>query len=61
MHVYVQLYTFHGSSCAWRVRVALQLLEVAPPTVELVPVSLGGGEQHAQHYRDINPLAQADM
>lgn len=50
----VTLYTYWRSTAAWRVRIALNLKNVA---VDLVPVHLGrdGGEQHAEAYSSINP------
>nr|CAD7262418.1 unnamed protein product [Timema shepardi] len=51
------LYSYWRSSCSWRVRIALNLKEIP---YDIKPVSLikGGGEQHCNEYRDINPMEQ---
>lgn len=53
----MKLYTYWRSSCSWRVRIALNLKGL---DYELHPVHLvkGGGEQHSEWYREINPQAQ---
>lgn len=49
------LYSYWRSSCAWRVRIALNLKEIP---YDIKPVSLikGGGEQHSDEYRNVNPM-----
>lgn len=51
----MKLYSYFRSSAAYRVRIALQLKGLR---YELVPVHLlrDGGQQHAAHYRALNPL-----
>ncbi|XP_056639198.1 probable maleylacetoacetate isomerase 2 isoform X2 [Diorhabda sublineata] len=51
------LYSYWRSSCAWRVRIALNLKEIP---YDIKPVSLikAGGEQHSNEYREINPMEQ---
>lgn len=53
----MKLYNYWRSSASWRVRIALAHKGIA---YEYVPVNLikGGGEQHAEGYRAMNPLAQ---
>jgi maleylacetoacetate isomerase len=50
----LKLYSYWRSSAAYRVRIALNLKGLA---YELVPVNLvgGGGEQHSEAYRALNP------
>lgn len=50
----IKLYSYWRSSAAYRVRIALNLKQLA---YEIVPVHLvnNGGEQHAEAYREINP------
>ena len=52
----MKLYTYYRSSAAFRVRIALNLKGVS---YEAIPVHLlrNGGEQHAQNYRALNPMA----
>lgn len=52
----MKLYTYFRSSAAYRVRIALNLKEIA---YDAVPVHLvrGGGEQKAPSYRALNPQA----
>ncbi|XP_017793692.1 PREDICTED: probable maleylacetoacetate isomerase 2 isoform X1 [Habropoda laboriosa] len=51
------LYSYWRSSCSWRVRIALNLKEIP---YDIKPVSLikGGGEQHSNEFREINPMEQ---
>lgn len=51
------LYSYWRSSCAWRVRIALNLKEIA---YDIKPISLvkAGGEQHFNEFRDVNPMEQ---
>ncbi|XP_017793693.1 PREDICTED: probable maleylacetoacetate isomerase 2 isoform X2 [Habropoda laboriosa] len=53
----VILYSYWRSSCSWRVRIALNLKEIP---YDIKPVSLikGGGEQHSNEFREINPMEQ---
>ena len=53
----MRLYSYWRSSCSWRVRIALEIKEVA---YTYVPVHLvkDGGEQHAAAYTAHNPMAQ---
>ncbi len=48
------LYSYWRSSAAYRVRIALHLKELNFTTIP-VHLVLGGGEQHAEAYRQINP------
>lgn len=50
----MRLYTYFRSTAAWRVRIALGLKRL---DWEAVPVHLlrGGGEQHDESYRSLNP------
>ena len=50
----MKLYTYFRSSAAYRVRIALNIKAM---TYEAVPVHLvkGGGEQHSDEYRAVNP------
>lgn len=50
-----KLYSYFRSSCAYRVRIALNIKNIP---YEIVPVHLlnNGGEQHAPEYVDINPM-----
>ena len=50
----MKLYSYWRSSAAWRVRIALNLKQLA---YEIIPVHLvaNGGEQHALEYREVNP------
>lgn len=50
----IELYTYWRSSAAYRVRIALNLKGLA---YESIPVHLlsGGGEQHGDAYRSVNP------
>ena len=52
----MRLYSYHNSSAAYRVRIALALKGIA---YETVPINLvkGGGEQLGEAYRRINPQA----
>nr|AVT42204.1 glutathione S-transferase z1 [Lissorhoptrus oryzophilus] len=51
------LYSYWRSSCSWRVRIALNLKEIA---YDIKPVSLikAGGEQHSNEFREVNPMEQ---
>ncbi|XP_024938848.1 probable maleylacetoacetate isomerase 2 isoform X1 [Cephus cinctus] len=51
------LYSYWRSSCSWRVRIALNLKEIP---YDIKPVSLvkGGGEQHCNEFREVNPMEQ---
>ncbi|MCB1461629.1 MAG: maleylacetoacetate isomerase [Nitratireductor sp.] len=50
----MELYTYFRSSAAYRVRIALNLKGIE---AQLLPVHLvrGGGEQHGEAYRGVNP------
>ncbi|XP_058811344.1 probable maleylacetoacetate isomerase 2 [Topomyia yanbarensis] len=48
------LYSFYRSSCAWRVRAALNLKEIA---YDIRPVSLSG-EQDGNEFRQVNPMGR---
>lgn len=50
----IKLYSYWRSSAAWRVRIALNLKQLAH---EIIPVHLVnlGGEQHTPAYRELNP------
>lgn len=50
----VKLYSYWRSSASWRVRIALNLKGI-PYEYEPVHLVRGGGEQHAEGYRAINP------
>lgn len=52
----IKLYSYWRSSAAYRVRIALNLKQLAH---EIIPVNLigNGGEQHSESYREINPQA----
>ena len=52
----IKLYSYWRSSAAYRVRIALNLKQLA---YEIVPVHLvsNGGEQHAKSYLELNPQA----
>lgn len=49
------LYSYWRSSCAYRVRIALNLKDIA---YDIKPVDLAksDGEQHSFEYRKINPM-----
>ncbi|XP_019647977.1 PREDICTED: uncharacterized protein LOC109488220 isoform X2 [Branchiostoma belcheri] len=51
------LYSYFRSSCAWRVRIALNLKGIE---YEQAPVHLikDGGQQHSEEYKQKNPMAQ---
>ncbi|XP_078090660.1 maleylacetoacetate isomerase isoform X2 [Mustelus asterias] len=51
------LYTYFRSSCSWRVRIALAFKGIA---YDQVPVNLvkGGGQQHADFFKALNPMKQ---
>ncbi|KXJ29940.1 maleylacetoacetate isomerase [Exaiptasia diaphana] len=51
------LYSYFRSSCTWRVRAALALKGIE---YEYHPVHLvkGGGEQHSDDYKKVNPVGQ---
>ncbi|CAM2008078.1 maleylacetoacetate isomerase [Acanthopleuribacter pedis] len=53
----LQLYSYYRSSCSYRVRIALNLKNLA---YETVPVHLvrDGGQQHQAAYRERNPMRQ---
>lgn len=53
----VKLYTYFRSSCAYRVRIALNIKSIP---YEAIPVHLlrNGGEQHAPGYTQLNPSHQ---
>ena len=51
------LYGYFRSSAAFRVRIALNLKGIAPE-LRFVHLLRGGGEQHAEAYRALNPQAQ---
>ncbi len=53
----VRLYSYWRSSASYRARIALALKGVAYEQVN-VHLLRGGGEQLAQPYRDVNPMAQ---
>jgi maleylacetoacetate isomerase len=48
----VDLYTYHRSSCSYRVRIALNLKQISH---DFVQVNLLEGEQTGNEYRTINP------
>merc|ERR1712184_230263 len=52
-----KLYTYYRSSCAWRVRIALN---IAGMEVDMEPIHLvkSGGEQHSEEYKKVNPMEQ---
>lgn len=50
----MKLYDFHGSSCAFRVRIALNFKGVS---YDRIPVDLVAGEQSQPGYRSLNPTA----
>ena len=50
----MKLYSYYRSSAAYRVRIALELKELA---FELAPVNLLEGEHRDEVYRAINPQA----
>lgn len=52
-----KLYTYYRSSCAWRVRIALNITGM---DVDMEPIHLvkNGGEQHSEEYKKVNPLEQ---
>jgi maleylacetoacetate isomerase len=52
--VVVKLYEYYRSSASYRVRIALNLKQVAVETVQ-IHLLRNGGEQHAPAYRAINP------
>ncbi|CAL1575274.1 unnamed protein product [Knipowitschia caucasica] len=51
------LHGYFRSSCSWRVRIAFALKGLE---YEQVPVNLikDGGQQHSQHYQELNPMQQ---
>lgn len=51
------LYSYWRSSCSWRVRICLNLKEI-PYDIKAVSLIKGGGEQHCNEYRDVNPMEQ---
>ncbi|KOB55060.1 Glutathione S-transferase zeta 1, partial [Operophtera brumata] len=51
------LYSYWRSSCSWRVRIALNLKEI-PYDIKAVSLIKGGGEQHCNEYREVNPMEQ---
>lgn len=53
----MKLYSYWRSSCSWRVRIALNLKGLSYE-YEAVHLVRGGGEQHAEAYRRLNPLRQ---
>ncbi len=53
----MKLYSYWRSSCSWRVRIALNLKGLAYE-YQAVHLVRGGGEQHAEAYRRLNPLRQ---
>src|SRR5688572_15525770 len=53
-----RLYDYHRSSACYRVRIALNLKDLA---YEAVPVNLLDGEQKAETYRDRNPQGFVPM
>jgi maleylpyruvate isomerase len=58
--VKVKLYSYWRSSCSWRVRIALAVKGIA---FETVPVHLveNGGRQHADWFRELNPMSQVPV
>ncbi len=56
----MKLYGYWRSSCTWRVRIALELKGLS---YEVVPVHLikDGGQQRAEGFRKLNPLAQVPV
>src|SRR5262245_9213746 len=56
----VKLYTYFRSSCAWRVRIALAMKNI-PYDPVYVHLMRGGGEQLAQAFTVLNPLAQVPV
>ncbi|XP_078418102.1 maleylacetoacetate isomerase isoform X4 [Cetorhinus maximus] len=51
------LYTYFRSSCSWRVRIALAFKGVAYDQVGVNLVK-GGGQQHANSFKALNPMKQ---
>lgn len=51
------LYSYWRSSCSWRVRIALNLKEIQYD-IKAVSLIKGGGEQHCNEYREVNPMEQ---
>lgn len=56
----MKLYGYWRSSCTWRVRIALELKQLA---YEVVPVHLikDGGEHQREGFRELNPMAQVPV
>lgn len=56
-NIHMTLYSYYRSSCAYRVRIALNVKNIA---YDLTPVHLlnNGGEQHSPEYKAINGSAQ---
>lgn len=52
-----KLFSYWRSSCSWRVRIALALKDVDYDT-EAVHLIKDGGQQHAQEFKDKNPMSQ---
>ncbi|KAK4009914.1 probable maleylacetoacetate isomerase 2 [Daphnia magna] len=53
----VVLYSYFRSSCSWRVRIALELKEI-DYEYKAVHLVKGGGQQNADDYKVLNPMAQ---
>nr|CAH0108019.1 unnamed protein product [Daphnia galeata] len=51
------LYSYFRSSCAWRVRIALEFKEIEYE-YKAVHLVKGGGQQNSDDYKIINPMAQ---
>ncbi|CAH1393619.1 unnamed protein product [Nezara viridula] len=51
------LYSYWRSSCAWRVRIALNLKEIQ---YDIKPINLvkDGGEQNSEEFKKINPMGR---
>jgi maleylacetoacetate isomerase len=49
----IELYSYFRSSCSWRVRIALNMLNIPYKTY---PINLLKGEQKLQKYLTVNPL-----
>ncbi|XP_053698506.1 probable maleylacetoacetate isomerase 2 [Sabethes cyaneus] len=52
------LYSFWRSSCTWRVRNALNLKGISYDLKTVDLYKSGGGEQHNDEYRQLNPMQQ---
>ena len=52
----LKLYTYFRSSCAWRIRIALNLKGLK---YESIPIHLVGGLQRSEEYSKINPMKVA--